>query len=387
MMPGRRDRPIEGRRILRMLDFSFKGDNEMSEQRPATRRAVPLVIAIASGGVGGWVLNHAGFPAGWLAGSMIFVAIATTLQLPTGIPDRLRDVIFVVIGLQMGAGVRPDVVERIAEWPVSMALLVTVVIGVTAASYAVLTWGAKWNAETAFFGAIPGALSFVIAIASDRGADLPRIAASQSLRLFILVAVLPVIIAGVPGDAPQSAAMLNAIPLEHVVFGLGLCLGASWGAAKIGVPGGWMTGAFFMSAVLNASGVMTLALPDVVLVPCFVVLGALVGCRFGQTPPGQFANLFIASLGAFAAGFAVSALGALLAASWLVIPFGQALLAYAPGGLEVMTLLAFMLDLDPAFVAAHQLTRYTLMVLVLPFATAMFFGSRVAESAHQKHKD
>lgn len=346
-----------------------------------------MVIAIASGGAGGWLLDQAGFPAGWLAGSMIFVAIATIARLPTKIPDRLRDAIFVVIGLQMGAGVRPDVVERVAEWPVSMALLVAVVIGVTAASYAVLKWGANWNPETAFFGAIPGALSFVIAIASDRGADLPRIAASQSLRLFILVAVLPVIIAGVPGDVPRTAAMQTVIPLQDVALGLALCLIASWGAAKVGVPGGWMTGAFFTSAALNASGMMTLVLPDVAMIPCFVILGALVGCRFGQTPPGQFASLLIASLGAFVAGFAVSALGALLASSWLAIPFGQALLAYAPGGLEVMTLLAFMLDLDPAFVAAHQLTRYMVMVLVLPFATAIFFGSGATAGPPHKHED
>lgn len=359
----------------------------MSEQHPAKGRAVSLVIAMACGGSGGWLLDQAGFPAGWLAGSMILVAIATSLRLPTEIPDRLRDAVFVIIGLQMGAGVRPDVVERVAEWPVSMALLLAVVIVVTAASYAVLKWGADWNAETAFFGAIPGALSFVIAIASDRGADLPRIAASQSLRLFILVAVLPVIIAGVPGDAPQSATMLNVIPLQDVALGLVLCLIASWCAAKIGVPGGWMTGAFFTSAALNASGLMTLALPDAALVPCFVILGALVGCRFGQIPHRQFVNLFIASLGAFAAGFSVSALGALLASHWLAIPFGQALLAYAPGGLEVMTLLAFMLDLDPAFVAAHQLARYTAMVLVLPFATAMFFGSGATENPCQKHED
>ena len=61
--------------------------------------------------------------------------------------------------------------------------------------------------------------------------------------------------------------------------------------------------------------------------------------------------------------------------SWIGLPFGQLLLAYAPGGLEAMIMMAFILDLDPAFVAAHQLVRYIGMILILPFLTERLLGS------------
>ncbi|WP_269583320.1 AbrB family transcriptional regulator [Roseibium sp. Sym1] len=336
----------------------------------ALRLGLTLVIAAC----GGAIFQVIGLPAAWLSGAMVFVAVATLAGAPTLLPNRLRDALFIVIGISMGAGVRPDVVERVGEWPISMALLVLVVVCVTLVGYVVLHFGAKWSRETAYFGAIPGALSYVIALATDRGADLPRIASSQSLRLFVLVAILPFAVVSSSGAVGgNGSAPYVSSPLE-TLLGVPLCLAASWLAVRLRVPGGWMTGAFFMSAGLNASGALTLVLPHYVVVPSFVMMGAMIGCRFATMTFRQFVSVLGASLAAFSAAFLTSIAGALLASSLVDIPFGQALLAYAPGGLEVMTLLAFMLDLDPAFVAAHQIARFTGMVLLLPFVTGLVLG-------------
>ena len=56
----------------------------------------------------------------------------------------------------------------------------------------------------------------------------------------------------------------------------------------------------------------------------------------------------------------------------LGLPFGQVLLAFAPGGLEAMTIMAFALDLDPAYVGAHHLIRFLGLGLLLP----LFMGPR-----------
>lgn len=344
-------------------------------QTAAARLVLTLVIAACGGGV----FHAVGLPAAWLSGAMVFVAVATLAGAPTLLPNRLRDALFVVIGMSMGAGVRPDVVDRVGEWPLSMAMLVVVVVCVTLVGYVVLHFGARWSRETAYFGAIPGALSYVIALATDRGADLPRIASSQSLRLFVLVAILPFAVVSSSGEvAGEGGVPLVSTPLE-ILAGVPLCLLSSWLAVKVRVPGGWMTGAFFMSVALNASGLMTLALPSFVVLPSFVMMGAMIGCRFASMTFRQFVSVLGASLAAFCAAFLTSIAGAALISSLVDIPFGQALLAYAPGGLEVMTLLAFMLDLDPAFVAAHQIARFTGMVLLLPFVTGMVLGRQAPE--------
>jgi uncharacterized membrane protein AbrB (regulator of aidB expression) len=48
------------------------------------------------------------------------------------------------------------------------------------------------------------------------------------------------------------------------------------------------------------------------------------------------------------------------------IPTAEALIAFAPGGLEAMAILAFALHLDPVFIGAHHLARFLGIGLGLP---------------------
>ncbi|WP_209004007.1 AbrB family transcriptional regulator [Labrenzia sp. CE80] len=337
-----------------------------------TWRSTSLTIAL--GAIGGLVFTVVGLPAAWMSGAMVAVAAAALGRLPVSLPDPLRDALFVVLGLSMGAGVTPEVVDRVSDWPWTMAALVVVVALVTAATFVFLRYAARWDPEAAYFGAIPGALSFVMALAAERKVDLARIAASQSTRLLILIVVLPLFITSTANHPPHGLEPEILPTLLQMAVLFALCVGASLVAVRVGVPGGWLTGAFFMSSALNASGAIPVALPEFVLVPCYIGLGCFIGSRFSSTSLTVFLRIIKASMGAVAVGLCVSTVIALVVSSVLDLPFGQLLLAYAPGGLEVMTLLAFMMDLDPAFVAAHQLVRYIGMVLLLPFATRLFLG-------------
>lgn len=340
------------------------------------RPAAFLLMTLALGAGGGTAFTLIGLPAGWLSGAMIAVALAALWRLPVELPAVMRNGLFVVLGLSMGAGVSPEVIVRVSQWPVTMAILVLVVILVTLATYAFLRLAAGWDKTSAYFGALPGALSFVMALAADTKSDLARIAASQSIRLLILVAVLPYAVTGSTDHVMHELeAPVLPGPGELAIL-LGLCLAASLIAVRIRLPGGWLTGAFFMSSALNASGTIPVALPEWVLIPCYVGLGCFIGCRFSQTTWRSFLSMVGVGLGAVAVGLIVSAGAAFCVARLMGLPFGQLLLAYAPGGLEVMTLLAFMLDLDPAFVAAHQLARYIGMVLLLPLVTAVVLRGR-----------
>jgi hypothetical protein len=55
-------------------------------------------------------------------------------------------------------------------------------------------------------------------------------------------------------------------------------------------------------------------------------------------------------------------------AAWLAgVSFANSLVAFAPGGLEAMTVLALVLGLDPLYVGIHHLVRFLGIGLVLPF--------------------
>jgi len=98
----------------------------------------------------------------------------------------------------------------------------------------------------------------------------------------------------------------------------------------------------------------------------FIITGTFVGARFR----GVGLRLIVATL---AAGLATVVLGllisggfALSAAALLDLPFGQLWLAYAPGEVEVMAIMALALDLDPAFVGVHHALRFMALSLAIP---------------------
>jgi hypothetical protein len=146
-------------------------------------------------------------------------------------------------------------------------------------------------------------------------------------------------------------------------------------AERLGVPGGLVFGAMLISALLHGSGAVTALMPPYVLIPCFIILGAGIGTRFAGVDFGTLRRFLLASLGAFAVASIVSLGFALFAALLSGEGVGKTIVAFAPGGLEAMAILAFLIGLDPAFVAAHHLVRFLLIALLLPIASMMLFGA------------
>jgi uncharacterized membrane protein AbrB (regulator of aidB expression) len=67
-------------------------------------------------------------------------------------------------------------------------------------------------------------------------------------------------------------------------------------------------------------------------------------------------------------GFSVAF--ALLCQHLLGLPFAEIWLAYAPGGVEAMTVMAYALNLEPSYVSAHHVIRLLALVLLSPLWTA-----------------
>ncbi|MBL8573084.1 MAG: AbrB family transcriptional regulator [Hyphomicrobiaceae bacterium] len=342
----------------------------------AALRPPAETLAIAAlGGAAFWAV---GAPAPWLSGGTILVAIAAVAGRRMVVPDRLRDVVFILLGISMGGGVSPETLARVGEWPASIAILAVTVILIVVGVVAFFRLVCGWDALSAFFAAVPGALSYVMIAAADAGADVRRIAIAQSVRLVILIAVLPaLVVAGTGHDIPAPTVATGAPFDLPVLIGAGLAgaLVAHW----LRVPGGLLFGAFVVSAGLHAGGWIVADLPIEATSAGFVVLAGVIGQRFVGITLRELAADALAGLGGFIVGGIIAAAGALAVARVTVIPIEPALVAFAPGALEGMTALAFGLGLDPAYVAAHQLLRFLAISLSIPFV-ARIYTSRVKKN-------
>ncbi|HVY20778.1 MAG TPA: AbrB family transcriptional regulator [Bauldia sp.] len=320
-----------------------------------------LLIAYA----GGFAANAVGIPAGWLSGAMIAVSVAAVAGLPVFVPVRLADAVFIFLGALLGSGVTPEIVNRVGAWPITLAGLVVSLILVVLAVQVYLTRVAGWDRTTAFFAAVPGAMSYVVALAAATSADLRRVVVSQSIRLFLLVAAIPALISAVePPMAPVARPVLE--PPGVFLLLVTSTLGAL-ALHRLRVPAGLLSGALLVSALAHATNQIDGTLPPWQIVVAYVVLGAMIGCRFVGTDIGFLRRVALTSIGAFFVATAVAALSALAVASFAGVPLGQVLLAFAPGGLDAMTALAIALHMDSAFIAAHQLMRFIVIAIFAPF--------------------
>ncbi|MEW5424220.1 AbrB family transcriptional regulator [Amorphus sp. 3PC139-8] len=334
------------------------------------RLPLTLILALVGGGLFTWI----GIPAGWLSGAAVAVAIAAISGTPVGIPNAVRQVAFLVLGIGMGSSVTPDTLDRIGSWPLSIVFVLITTVLVTAIAYWVLHRFGGWDRMSAFYGSVPGALSYVLAVAMADGVDMRRVALAQSVRLLFLVAVLPPLIGlfGADSTPPTTAAAHPEAGIGDLVLLVTAGAAAGYLFLKIGQSAGVLLGALLTSGILHVTGIVSTWMPGWLLIPGYLVLGGVIGTRFAGTDRGLLIRLVATSLSALLAGLAValaSAVG-LIAVSGL--PAGQVILALSPGALESMTTLAFLLGFDAAYVASLHFIRFIAITLALPWIANRF---------------
>lgn len=333
-----------------------------------------LLVTLTLAAIGGTLFAYAGMPAGWLSGALVFTAVAALAGVRVGIGGWLRQPTFVVLGTSMGSAMSPDTLQSMVTWPITMLVLLLSVPVMMAAVVLYLEKVAGWDRRSAFFAAAPGALSAVLAMAESTGADTRRVVFGQSLRLFVLVALLPAALGGL-GHQPAGVMPVAAAVPDPVSFLVSLLIGISGACLfeRLRFPGGVIVGAMLASGIVHGSGLIEGRLPDIFLVIGFVVLGANTGSRFAGTPLQTLRRFFVDAMAALVIGTAVTAAFAVLAATLAGEPHVKVMVAYVPGAVEAMTIMAFVLGLDPAFVVAHHLARFLGLSLAIPVVSRLFF--------------
>jgi uncharacterized protein len=333
-------------------------------------RSLRLAETLAIGAVGGTALGLAKFPAGWLSGAIIAVAIAALARRPVRVPHILGQCANIVLGISLGASVTPDSVARMSTWPASLAVLALAMACGSAAVVFYLHKVHDWDVLSALFASSPGGLSQALAMAAETGADLRSVAMVQAMRVLVLSAGLPLCFAafGITGSRPiANPAVATVASMEELAA---LVISATIGALlayRLRLPGGLLVGAMAVSGVLHATGWVKVNLPLPAAIVAFVVMGSIIGARFAGTDIWLLRRLTVVGLGALAVGTAVASVFAVAAAFLLSLPVGDVVMAFAPGALEAMTTLAFALNLDPAYVGTHHIARLIFVSLVVPF--------------------
>ena len=334
----------------------------------AMLRHLAETLAIAA--AGGAVLGLSGVPAGWLSGSILAVAGASLIGRPMLIPTLLMRAIFVLIGISLGAVVTPETLHGMATYPLSIIvlLLAMTLISVCGAGYLQLIH--NWGKVDAYLAAAPGGMSQVLALGAELGGDLRAIAIVQSIRVVVIAVGLPagLSLLGLVGHAPpRVTASLTVAALDELAILVAVSSVVAIIAHRFRFPGGLLFGAMLTSAVLHGSGLIHAVMPWWAANTAMVAMGAVTGSRFANTPLRMLLNFVTAAFGSFAVAVAIAAIFAAGLISVLSLRAAEVMIAFAPGSVDAMMLLALALNLDPVYVGAHHLTRIFFVSLTMPF--------------------
>lgn len=330
-----------------------------------------LLIALAL--LGGLVFSRLDIPAAWLSGAMVSVIAAGSLTAVltgrrlAGLRAPWLELTMLLSGSLIGASATPEALAATARYPASIALLIAAMLAIIAATGFFLRRFLGWHEPDASLAAAPGALSTVLAVALERRADLPRIAIVQVLRLFVLVAALPgaLVMSGLGGGVGARTISFTVSPLDAaLLLGAGLLCGRV--LERLAATAPQIVGATLASAVLHATGLVQGTLPGEVSIFAFILLGAMVAGRIATIDAASLWRTLPAAIGAFFVSMTVAAVLAWPAALAAGVPYAAALVAFAPGGLEAMAMLAFAMGLDPLYVGAHHLVRFIAIGMLLP---------------------
>ena len=327
-------------------------------------RAASLAATAFAALAGGGLVGGLGAPAGWLSGAMMGVAGLAALRAAAPLPKPVQRLAILLAGVGMGSGLTPATLHTLARYPLSLALLAAAVVAMTATSYFMLTRSGHFDRPTAFYAAVPGALSYVFVVASRTEADLARVAVIQVFRIFVLMALVPLIARLGVGAA---AAHFAADPLVTTAALLALSGAAGLALERFGVANASLYAGIVVSGLAHGAGLAPGRLAPHLQMFAQMLVGAWVGARFIGFDWRLLRRLMGSAATSFVAAFAVAAAFSGLVVALTGVSFADALAAFAPGGLEAMTMMAFALGLDPLFVGAHHIARFLFISLALPW--------------------
>ncbi len=331
------------------------------------------VEALAIGAAGGLLFLWAGLPGGLISGSMIAVGAAALAGRPLSVPAHVTQTLLVLLGISLGSVVSRQLIQHVSAYPVTIGLLALATFCSTFGSSLYLQRVHGWDRTSAFLAGSPGALSQITILAVERGADLPAIAVVQTMRVIILTAALPLVLAltGVAPSPSPAATMTVASPLE-----LGELVAASLALALLlrllRFPASWMFGAMIASSVLHGAGWVEGGLPPWVRGVALVGIGALIGSRFARMKIKVLLGHINAALGSFSIAIAISGIFVAVIALTTHVRLSDVVVAFAPGAMDAMLALALTLHIDPIFVGAHHLSRFVFVTIATPGIVHLF---------------
>lgn len=305
-------------------------------------------------------------PLPWMIGPLFATAAGRIAGADLRAPMALRNAGQWAIGTALGLYFTPAVLKTLASYSGFIVIGVLFALALGALCGWLLHKLSGVDLTTAFFAMAIGGASEMANQGERHGAKVDRVAAAHSVRLMLVVAIIPFCFKflGVHGlDVYVPAA--KAVHYGGLLMLIALTCACALVLKRMNSPNAWVIGPLLTAIALTAFEWNLSALPEWMVQLGQLFIGIALGTRFLpeflHTAPrflaSAAASSMLAILLAAAFGYSLSLLSGIHPAT--------AILATSPGGIAEMSLTAKMLQLGVPVVTAFHVTRMAALVLTI----------------------
>ena len=316
------------------------------------------------GSLFGWGLA---LPAPFLMGPVIVSTLFAILRIGFLVPEQIKQISFILIGISVGSNVTPEALLSISRWPFSILLMILSVITIIFLCKIILQNFFGMDKKSSLLASTPGHLSFVLMLGTETKADTTKIAIIQSIRVLALTIITPVIV------VLYSGSELNDANLQREIMNSGslvvLCLLSIIGGLLLKVlnfPAPFLIGAMLISALSHGTNLTPGYVPNLLEGIAFAILGTVIGARFVGVEMKSLKSCLVSGLTITLAGVFICFLATSIIYKITGIPIIHIFIAIAPGGLETMVAMGGLVDAEPTYVAFHHVMRLFFIALLIP---------------------
>ena len=316
------------------------------------------------GSLFGWGLA---LPAPFLMGPVIVSTLFAILRIGFLVPEQIKQISFILIGISVGSNVTPEALLSISRWPLSILIMILSVITIILLCKKILQNFFGMDKKSSLLASTPGHLSFVLMLGTETKADTTKIAIIQSIRVLALTIITPVIV------VLYSGSELNDANLQREIMNSGslvvLCLLSIIGGLLLKVlnfPAPFLIGAMLISALSHGTNLTPGYVPNLLEGIAFAILGTVIGARFVGVEMKSLKSCLVSGLTITLAGVFICFLATSIIYKITGIPIIHIFIAIAPGGLETMVAMGGLVDAEPTYVAFHHVMRLFFIALLIP---------------------
>ncbi|MCP8687663.1 AbrB family transcriptional regulator [Marinobacterium sedimentorum] len=332
----------------------------------ALYKPIKLLVLYLSGAAVGWLFLKIGMPLPFMIGPLIFAAfIYVTGLATTPVTAKTRPLGQMIIASTVGLAFTSDALDIVMDMaPIIVGLTLLTSINAVVVSM-LLKRFSHLDYPTALLSTMPTSPVEAVVVAEKFGLNRGLVVLSQTIRIAIVVVLIPVAIYaadGWPGNSGRGPGAASSFDLGGVIL---LSISAVAGGLlfkAIRLPNPYFFGALFCTAVVSSCGLHVTPYPYVILAGAQVVLGSWLGSVFTKDLFFGGGKLTLALILSMLCFILFTSATAIAFAHLIGQPWETMVLSAAPGGVTEMALTAQFLGYDVAIITSFQIVRICILL-------------------------